>query len=293
MRHNNICFLEKDSNNKIILHTRTVSMKNLVMRHSRDKPLSRILNIRGKYYATNNKKRKVINMSFIYDDKVIWYWNPDNNRLGINIYVKQEQPFKDYQLESFARQSESLKTSLTGRTIQDISFAAIRVTKEGEKNDMLVFENERKLIFRSDEILDFDILKENKVVRVLFKDSLCEKMVCHEEDTFDLRQCLYIAIAKHLYKGTYTFEGIEWKAKEISYQKRYIKMVDKAITHYKTDMANAEKMRKAEEDKKRAIANKKRKHAEYLKRREQKRLDAQAKAICEGLKLYDNADKNQ
>ena len=39
--------------------------------------------------------------------------------------------------------------------------------------------------------------------------------------------------------------------------------------------------------KKRAIANKKRKHAEYLKRREQKRLDAQAKAICEGLKLYD------
>ena len=39
MRHNNICFLEKDSNNKIILHTRTVSMKNLVMRYSRDKPI--------------------------------------------------------------------------------------------------------------------------------------------------------------------------------------------------------------------------------------------------------------
>lgn len=118
-------------------------------------------------------------------------------------------------------------------------------------------------------------------------------MVCHEEDTFDLRQCLYIAIAKHLYKDTYTFEGIEYKAKEISYQKRYVKMVDKAITHYKTDIANAEKMHKDEEERKRAIANKKRKHAEYLKRREQKRLDAQAKAICEGLKLYDNADKNQ
>ena len=52
-------------------------------------------------------------------------------------------------------------------------------------------------------------------------------------------------------------------------------------------------MLKVEEDKKRAIANKKRKHAEYLKRREQKRLDAQAKAICEGLKIYNNADKNQ
>lgn len=226
-------------------------------------------------------------------DKIALGFCPDNNRLGVRVYVKQEQSFKDYQLESFARQLESLKTSLTGRTIQDISFEVVRVTEKGEKNDMLVFGNERKLIFRSDEILDFDILKENKVVRVLFKDSLCEKMVCHEEDTFDLRQCLYIAIAKHLYKGTYTFEGIEWKAKEISYQKRYIKMVDKAITHYKTDMANAEKMRKDEEERKRAIANKKRKHAEYLKRREQKRLDAQAKAICEGLKLYDNADKNQ
>ena len=232
-------------------------------------------------------------MSVTYDSKIALYFSPDNNRLGVRVYVKQEQPFKDYQLDSFAQQLEQLKTSLTGRTIQDISYEAIRITREGEKNDMLVFGNERKLIFRSDEILDFDVVKENKVVRVLFKDSLYEKMVCHEEDTFDLRQCLYIAIAKHLYKGTYTFEGIEWKAKEISYQKRYIKMVDKAITHYKTDMANAEKMRKAEEDKKRAIANKKRKHAEYLKRREQKRLDAQAKAICEGLKLYNNADKNQ
>lgn len=233
-------------------------------------------------------------MSFIYDDKIMWCLNPDNNQLDISIYVKQEQPFKDYQIASFARQFAQLKTSLIGRTIQDISYEVIRITREGEKKDMLSFdENTKKLVYRSDEILDFDVVKENKVVRVLFKDSLCETMVCHEKDTFDLRQCLYIAIAKHLYKSTYTFEGIEWKAKEISYQKRYVKMVDKAMTHYKTDMANAEKMRKAEEDKKRAIANKKRKHAEYLKRREQKRLDAQAKAICEGLKLYNNADKNQ
>ena len=232
-------------------------------------------------------------MSFIYDDKIIWYWHPDNNRIGISIFVKQEQPFKDYQIESFARQSESLKTFLKGRTIQDISFEVIRITREGEKNDMLSFENARKLVYRSDEILDFTIVKENKVVRVLFKDGICEKMVCHEEDTFDLKQCLYIAIAKHLYQDTYTFEGIEYKAKEISYQKRYVKMVDKAIANYKAEKAKKEKMLKVEEDKKRAIANKKRKHAEYLKRREQKRLDAQSKAICEGLKLYNNADKNQ
>lgn len=232
-------------------------------------------------------------MSLIYDNKIMWSWNPDNNRLCISICVTQEQPFKDYQKESFARHFAQLTTSLTGRTIQDISYEVIRITREGEKKDMLSFENARKLIYRSDEILDFDVVKENKVVRVLFKDSLYEKMVCHEEDTFDLRQCLYIAIAKHLYKDTYTFEGIEYKAKEISYQKRYVKMVDKAIANYKAAKAKKEKMLKVEEDKKRAIANKKRKHAEYLKRREQKRLDAQAKAICEGLKIYNNADKNQ
>lgn len=54
MRHNNICFLEKDSNNKIILHTRTVSMKNLVMRYSRDKP------IEGHFVSVADIKRLII-----------------------------------------------------------------------------------------------------------------------------------------------------------------------------------------------------------------------------------------
>lgn len=174
-----------------------------------------------------------------------------------------------------------------------IHYDVAKIKQEGEKDDMMSFKNESRLIYVSDEILDFAIVKENKVVRVLFKDGICEKMVCHEEDTFDLKQCLYIAIAKHLYKDTYTFEGIEYKAKEISYQKKYVKMVNKAIANYKVEKARKEKMRKDEEERKRAIANKKRKHAEYLKRREQKRLAVQAKAICEGLKLYDTHDKNQ
>lgn len=248
----------------------------------------------------------MIGMGIAYDNKTMLCGGfvVDSGITEVELKPMEIQPIKgkilkDYQKETYYRQQEDFEKWF--RSLEalrcDVSLEAVleavKEKKKGDKNDMLVFGNERKLIYRSDEILDFDILKKNKVVRVLFTDSLYEKMVCHEEDTFDLRQCLYIAIAKHLYKDTYTFEGIEWKAKEISYQKRYVKMVDKVIAHYKTDMANAEKMRKVEEEKKRAIANKKRKHAEYLKRREQKRLDAQAKAICEGLKLYDNADKNQ
>lgn len=45
-------------------------------------------------------------------------------------------------------------------------------------------------------ITDINIIVPNKVVEVTFADGKKEKMVCHEEDTFNLRNCLFIAIAK-------------------------------------------------------------------------------------------------
>ena len=81
-------------------------------------------------------------------------------------------------------------------------------------------------------IIDINVIVPNKVVEVTFADGKKEKMVCHEEDTFDLRNCLFIAIAKHLYKKEYTFEGIEWKAFELTYLKKYVKIVDFALKAY-------------------------------------------------------------
>ena len=129
-------------------------------------------------------------------------------------------------------------------------------------------------------ITDIEILKvlnketgveEPKVTKITFVDGTSMKMVCHEEDTFDLRRCLFIAIAKKLYKERYTWEGIEHKATELSYLKSVTKVVDKALKDFNNKIKEAEKEAKKIADKKRAAENQKRKHAEYVKRRDERR----------------------
>ena len=115
-----------------------------------------------------------------------------------------------------------------------------------------------KLIANPFEIKDINIIVPNKVVEVTFGDNHKEKMICHQDDEFDLRRCLFIAIAKRKYKQSYTCEGIEYKATELSMMKEYVKIVDKAIKAYEkklTDIAKAENEHKA-----------------YLERAEKKRI---------------------
>lgn len=118
-------------------------------------------------------------------------------------------------------------------------------------------------------ILDINVIVPGKVVEITFCDMLKEKMVCHEDDTFDLRKCCFIAIAKHLYKKEYTQEGIEYMATQLTYQKKYVKIVDKALKDYKRkEEEKAEKIRREDEEKIiRARQN--------LKRRKQKERRAQ------------------
>ena len=118
-------------------------------------------------------------------------------------------------------------------------------------------------------ILDINVIVPGKVVEITFCDMLKEKMVCHEDDTFDLRKCCFIAIAKHLYKKEYTQEGIEYMATQLTYQKKYVKIVDKALKDYKRkEKEKAEKIRKEEEEK--IIRSR-----QSLKRRKQKERRAQ------------------
>ena len=98
-------------------------------------------------------------------------------------------------------------------------------------------------------ISNINIIVPDKVVEIEFYDGK-EKMVCHEDDTFDLRKCCFIAIAKHLYKKEYTQEGIEYMATQLTYQKKYVKIVDKALKDYKKkEEEKVEKIRKEEEEK--------------------------------------------
>lgn len=120
----------------------------------------------------------------------------------------------------------------------------------------------------SNDIYDINVIVPDKVVEITFGDSK-EKMVCHDDDTFDLRKCCFIAIAKHLYKKEYTQEGIEYMATQLTYRKKYVKIVDKALKDYKRkEEEKAEKIRREDEEKIiRARQN--------LKRRKQKERRAQ------------------
>ena len=118
-------------------------------------------------------------------------------------------------------------------------------------------------------ISDINILVPDKVVEVIFNDDSKEKMICHEDDTFDLKDACFIAISKRLYRDTYTFEGIEHMANEMKYQKKYVKMVDRAIKNYKKKIDEIEKA-KREEEEERSIRERQR-----LKRRKQKERRAE------------------
>ena len=121
----------------------------------------------------------------------------------------------------------------------------------------------------NDVIMDINVIVPGKVVEITFCDMLKEKMVCHKDDTFDLRKCCFIAIAKHLYKKEYTYEGIEYMAGQLMYQKKYVKIVDKALKDYKRkEEEKAEKIRKEEEE--RIVRAR-----QSLKRRKQKERRAQ------------------
>lgn len=123
-------------------------------------------------------------------------------------------------------------------------------------------------VYTEDDIIDINIIVPDKVVEIEFYDGK-EKMVCHNDDTFDLRKCCFIAIAKHLYKKEYTQEGIEHMATQLMYQKKYVKIVDKALKDYKRkEKEKAEKICREEEEK---IIRAR----QSLKRRKQKERRAQ------------------
>lgn len=123
-------------------------------------------------------------------------------------------------------------------------------------------------VYTEDDIFDINVIVPDKVIEIEFYDGI-EKMVCHEDDTFDLRKCCFIAIAKHLYKKEYTQEGVEYMATQLIYQKKYVKIVDKALKDYKRkEKEKAEKIRREEEEK---IIRKR----QSLKRRKQKERRAQ------------------
>lgn len=133
-------------------------------------------------------------------------------------------------------------------------------------------------------IKDIAVIVPDKVVLVKFVDGGKEKMVCHQDDAFDLRKCLFIATAKHLYKDTYTFEGLEVVAEHITYLKEYSKIVDKAMKSYKKKLKREEEMKAKEAESKLIAKNRRERQARKSAKRKEAAINIQKEAYIRAIK---------
>ena len=202
-------------------------------------------------YTTGNLK-----IDFQTDMKKVTTTNtrPVENCSNIKSFVVKAEDFPSIK-------AENISPIIMSKKVENIS--PITMSSDDIKNMLSLH------------IKDYQILCPGKVVKVDFTDNTSEKMVLKDPDVFDIRRCLFIAIAKHLYKDTYTPEGIEHNATLLSYEKKYAKIVNSAIKdHEKKEKEKLLKLQKEKEEKERI----KRKRAKNLKRREQlrkKRIEEQ------------------
>lgn len=137
-------------------------------------------------------------------------------------------------------------------------------------------------VYTEDDIFNIHVIVPDKVVEIEFYDGK-EKMVCHEDDTFDLRKCCFIAIAKHLYKKEYTQEGIEYMATQLTYQKKYVKIVDKALKDYWKKEEEKEKRIREEREREKIQEHQREKRRKYKERRAQRYKEVMVDLIADSI----------
>lgn len=146
-------------------------------------------------------------------------------------------------------------------------------------------------------IYSFEEIIPEHVVVVHFGDGQSEKMVCREPDIFDLHRCLYLAIAKHLYKKEYTTEGIEYKATELSMQKKYVKIVENAINAHNKMLKDQEKAERLEIEriaaKNRRAQKKKEKREQVKELKREEAIEVQKEAYLRAMKEYKSDKKKE
>lgn len=146
-------------------------------------------------------------------------------------------------------------------------------------------------------IYSFEEIVPEKVVVVYFTDGQSEKMVCREPDVFDLHRCLYLAIAKHLYKQEYTTEGIEYKASELSMKKKYVKIVENAIKVHNRMLRDQEKAERLELEriaaKNRRLQKKQEKRAQTKEVKLEEAIEMHKEAYLRAMKEYKNDKKKE
>lgn len=140
--------------------------------------------------------------------------------------------------------------------------------------------------FFEPKIVDINVYGHDKpkVVEVEFKyqhNTVKIKSICCDEDEFDLKKGVYIAMSKLLYGDKYTTEGVEEKAHELSLKKDNEKIVNKAIKEYHQKIKAKEETERKEEQEKLAKLRRKKKNEERKRRRKEKAQNELKKLIKE------------
>ena len=162
--------------------------------------------------------------------------------------------------------------------------ANIEFTIEGVTTDLKTIMDMIKEKAKPENIFDFFSIEKidvynDKVVKVTFVDRQSDllievKAICDDNDIFDLEKGVYICIAKLLFNGILTTQGIESAAYDIALYKNNVKHVNKAIKQYYKEIKEAElfKIQKAKEKaEKQNRENKKR--LKNQKRKEKRKSD--------------------
>lgn len=136
------------------------------------------------------------------------------------------------------------------------------------------------------------MLQPNKTMRVKIYDRLefghtPKNIICvvSEPDIFDMYWGCFIALSKYIHGSNITAEGIEYYAKELSFDKLQIKEVNRAIKQYSKEIEAEKKAEKEAQEKKRQLAAKRAKRAvKKAAKAERERLQRVAE-FAEGILL--------
>lgn len=145
---------------------------------------------------------------------------------------------------------------------------------EDPKRLSIMTERVRKKYF----IRDIDVIVPEKVVEISFSDGKKEKMVCSNEDKFDLERCCYLALSKHFYRNDMTIEGIEYMADIIPFYKDWAKCVRNALKNYEQKEKLKAELEADKKEKERIAERKRQKKIAYKQRkaeREREQLEAE------------------
>ena len=110
------------------------------------------------------------------------------------------------------------------------------------------------------------------------------KQVVKEPDEFSMEFGVALALAKSMYGGDYTPEGVEMKAKDFLLRKSYLKEIKTAIRAYEYEKELEEKMKKREEE----IKQIKLRRREKNKKRRERVKARKIAAIREQLKALES-----